>query len=314
MDICATLCPDICNDGRVNITVLRHFVELSETLHFGRASARANISTSALSRHIRQLEAELNVALFDRDNRTVELTPAGHRFQRYARDAVQQWDQIRFELTDPADQLRGEISLYCSVTASHSILFDLLNRFRPAHPGVEIRLQTGDPEYAIARVQALEEDLAIAARPATLPAGVRFKPIRVSPLVFIEPIETADPMPSCLPPDEREAWAEVPMILAAGGIARRRVDAWFRRLDVTPKIYAQVAGNEAIVSMVSLGLGLGVVPKIVLDNSPHAERVRVLEVDPVLEPYELGLFTLKRHLHNPLVDAFWSLLPDEVDQ
>jgi len=40
----------------------------------------------------------------------------------------------------------------------------------------------------------------------------------------------------------------------------------------------------------------------------------VLEVDPVLEPYELGLFTLKRHLHNPLVDAFWSLLPDEVDQ
>ena len=198
----------------MNITVLRHFVELSETLHFGRASARANISTSALSRHIRQLEAELNVALFDRDNRTVELTPAGIRFQRYARDAVQQWDQIRFELTDPADHLRGEISLYCSVTASHSILFDLLNRFRPAHPGVEIRLQTGDPEYAIARVQALEEDLAIAARPATLPAGVRFKPIRVSPLVFIEQVENkarfereyseeegAAPMPASKPAD-----------------------------------------------------------------------------------------------------------------
>ena len=159
----------------------------------------------------------------------------------------------------------------------------------------------------------MEEDLAIAARPANQPAGERYKPNRVSPLVYIEPVETADPIRR-LPPDVREAWAEVPMILAAGGIARRRVDAWFRRLDVTPKIYAQVAGNEAIVSMVSLGLGLGVVPKIVLDNSPHAERVRVLEVDPVLEPYELGLFTLKRHLHNPLVDAFWSLLPDEVDQ
>ena len=168
MDIYATLRPDICNDGRVNITVLRHFVELSETLHFGRASARANISTSALSRHIRQLEAELNVALFDRDNRTVELTPAGIRFQRYARDAVQQWDQIRFELTDPADHLRGAISLYCSVTASHSILFDLLNRFRPAHPGVEIRLQTGDPEYAIARCRRWRKILR--SRPARHPA------------------------------------------------------------------------------------------------------------------------------------------------
>ena len=297
----------------MNITVLRHFVELSETLHFGRASARANISTSALSRHIRQLEAELNVALFDRDNRSVELTAAGHRFQRYARDAVQQWDQIRFELTDPTDQLQGEISLYCSVTASHSILVDLLNRFRPAHPGVEIRLQTGDPEHAITRVQSLDEELAIAARPDRLPAGVEFKPIRVSPLVFIAPVETTDPTLGHLPPDGPGAWAEIPMILAAGGIARRRVDAWFRTLDVTPKIYAQVAGNEAIVSMVSLGLGVGVVPKIVLDNSPHAERIRVLDVDPVLDPYDLGLFTLKRHLRNPLVDAFWSVLSDSPE-
>ena len=294
----------------MDTTTLRHFIFLSETLHFGQASARANVSTSAMSRHIRQLEDELKVALFDRDNRSVELTPAGHRFQRYARDAVQQWDQIRFELTDPTDELQGEISLYCSVTASHSILFDLLNRFRPAHPGVEMRLQTGDPEHAIERVRALEEELAIAARPDSLPAGVEFKPIRVSPLVFIEPVDATDPTLAQLPPYGPEGWADIPMILAAGGIARRRIDAWFRTLDVTPKIYAQVAGNEAIVSMVSLGLGIGVVPKIVLDNSPHAERVRVLEVDPELEPYDLGLFTLRRHLRNPLVAAFWSLLPD----
>ncbi|MGB1681470.1 MAG: HTH-type transcriptional activator IlvY [Acidimicrobiales bacterium] len=294
----------------MNITVLRHFVELSETLHFGRASARSNISTSAMSRHIRQLEDELGVSLFDRDNRTVELTAAGDRFQRYARDAVQQWDQIRFELADPTDELRGEISLYCSVTASHSILVDLLNRFRPTHPGVELRLQTGDPEHAIARVQALEEELAIAARPDRLPAGVEFIPIRVSPLVFVAPLEPADPTLAHLPPRDSAGWDEIPMILAAGGIARRRVDSWFRALNVTPTIYAQVAGNEAIVSMVSLGLGVGVVPKIVLDNSPHAQRVRVLDVDPVLEPYDLGLFTLKRHLRNPLVAAFWSLLPE----
>ena len=46
-----------------------------------------------------------------------------------------------------------------------------------------------------------------------------------------------------------------------------------------PTIYAQVAGNEAIVSMVSLGFGVGVVPKIVLDNSPLADRVRALFFD-----------------------------------
>jgi len=298
----------------VNVRTLKQFILLCETLHFGRASQRANISTSALSRTIRQLETELNAKLFARDNRTVELTPEGHKFQRYALGAVQQWEQIRYELTDPAEQLRGELSLYCSVTASYSILFDLLNRFRPAHPGVEIRLQTGDPQHAIERVLASEEELAIAARPTELPAGALFEPIAVSPLVFIAPLESTDLNLAHLPPDSPADWGQIPMILAASGIARNRVDAWFAKLGVTPKIYAQVAGNEAIVSMVSLGLGVGVVPKIVLDNSPFAPRVRVLGVKPALTAYDLGLVTLKRHLKNPLVNAFWSLLADEGDQ
>jgi len=286
----------------VDIRTLRHFVTLSETLHFGRAAERANISTSALSRNIRQLEGEVGTALFDRDNRTVALTAAGRTFQRYARDAVQQWEQICFELTDPAERLSGELSLYCSVTASHSILFDLLNRFRPEHPDVEIRLQTGDPEHAIDRLLALEEDVAIAARPDRLPTGVVFEPIRVTPLVFIAAADAAVPQ---VPAET--AWQDTPMILPTGGIARKRVDGWFRDLGVTPTIYAQVAGNEAIVAMVSLGLGVGVVPQIVLENSQLAERVRILDVSPALDAYDLGLFTLKRHLNNPLVQAFWSL-------
>jgi LysR family positive regulator for ilvC len=290
----------------MHVRTLRQFIVLAETLHFGRASERANVSTSALSRTIRQLEGEVGAALFARDNRKVDLTPAGVRFLAYARDAVSQWDQIRFELTAPADQLEGEVSLYCSVTASHSILVDLLNRFRPDYPGVEIRLQTGDPQHAIERVVTLEEEVAIAARPDKLPPGVVFEQIEVSPLVFIGPPEGADVFAE-LPPDDDAAWADIPMILATSGIARDRVDAWFRNLGIAPKIYAQVAGNEAIVSMVSLGLGVGVVPKIVLDNSPPATRVQVLDVTPALEPYDLGLFTLKRHLQNPLVAAFWSL-------
>jgi len=173
---------------------------------------------------------------------------------------------------------------------------------------VEIRHQTGDPDHAIERSTALEEELAIAARPDTLPSGVVFKPIVESPLVFVGP-NTSEDMPATdFTPDTTADWENTPMILAAGGIARRRVDAWFAALDVTPQIYAHVAGNEAIVSMVSLGLGVGVVPKIVLDNSPQADRVRVLEIEPALDPYDLGLFTLERNLRNPLVSAFWSLL------
>jgi len=89
-------------------------------------------------------------------------------------------------------------------------------------------------------------------------------------------------------------------------IARDRLDQWFRNKGIQPRIWAQVAGNEAIVSMVSLGGGIGVVPQIVLDNSPLADRVEVVDVRPALAPLEVGLFVLEKRLNNRLVEAFWS--------
>jgi len=96
------------------------------------------------------------------------------------------------------------------------------------------------------------------------------------------------------------------MILSESGLSRQRVDAWFARLGIKPDIYAQVAGNEAIVSMVSLGFGVGVVPRIVLDNSPLAGKVEVLDIQPQLDAYDVGLFTLEKKLKSPLIKAFWG--------
>ena len=98
------------------------------------------------------------------------------------------------------------------------------------------------------------------------------------------------------------------MILSESGLSRTRVDAWFRDQGMQPTIYAQVAGNEAIVSMVSLGFGVGVVPQIVLENSPLADTIRILDIRPELEAYEVGLFTQEKKLRSPLVSALWSQL------
>lgn len=292
----------------MNFKILKQFLALAETLHFGRASDECHISISALSRNIRHLEEELGVSLFNRDNRTVVLTQEGQKFLKYARDTSSQWNLIRHELTDNSDQLSGEISLYGSVTASYSFLYELLRRFRIAYPAIEIKLRTGDPEHAIAHVLDGKEDLSIAARPAHLPRALAFNPIATSPLLFIAPLEQQVPNVPTNTPTTPQEWASIPMILSESGVSRARVDEWFRHRDITPRIYAQVTGNEAIVSMVSLGFGIGVVPKIVLDNSPLMDRIRVLDVTPELEPYDIGLFALKRNLKNPLVDAFWSLM------
>jgi LysR family positive regulator for ilvC len=76
---------------------------------------------------------------------------------------------------------------------------------------------------------------------------------------------------------------------------------------VSPNVYAQVSGNEAIVSMVALGCGVGVVPQLVLKSNPFGERVRVLEVLPELHPFRIGLCCRQAALANPLVAALWGL-------
>lgn len=287
----------------MDLRSLKLFLSLCETLHFGRASEACHISASALTRTIRQLEESLGVQLFERDNRRVSLTQEGEKFQSYAQDALMQWDVIRNDLLQEAQELQGEISVYCSVTASYSFLYEILSEFRQQHPRIEIKLHTGDAENAIQHVLNQTEDITIAARPDSMPATLAFKHIATSPLVFIAP-EQQSPLNELLR-DEID-WAEIPMILSEEGVARKRIDRWFKQQDVKPLIYAQVAGNEAIVSMVSLGFGVGVVPKIVLDNSPLAGKVRILDVEPQLKAYDVGLFALKKKLQSPLIEAFWS--------
>lgn len=293
----------------MDFRLLKHFVVLSDTLHFGRASELCHVSPSTLSRSIQQLESELSTLLFERDNRHVTLTAHGLDFQHYARETLEQWEMTKRRLANTA-QLSGEISIYCSVTASYSFLYELLSDVRTRHPGIELKLHTGDPADAMQRVMEGDDDMAITPRPRIPPNALAFKSLTRSPLVFIAPTAPCEWLPAAPESSTAEQWQQVPMILSEAGLSREHANTWFKAMGVSPSIYAQVAGHEAIVSMVGLSFGVGVVPKIVLDNSPLANRVRVLSVKPELPHYDVGLCVLNRRLKNPIIDALWAAISE----
>lgn len=282
---------------------LRLYIILADCRHFGRAATQCHVSPSTMSRNLKQLEEELGTVLMERDNRSVALTPEGERFLQLARETLQQWETFQDSLHQSRHKLKGQLSIYCSVTASYSFLYDLLAEFRVNHPGIAIKLHTGDPAQAIERVTSGQEDIAIAARPDKLPANVEFKPIAQSPLVFIAP-KNRDLMPSAL--RNSESWPQWPMIISEEGLARERFNLWCRDQNLTPDIYAEVKGNEAIVSMVSLGFGVGLVPRIVLENSPLRDRVELLPDQPDMGPFETGICVLQKRLKSPIVAALWQ--------
>lgn len=287
---------------------LSQFIVLSETLHYGQAAQKCHTSASTISRMVQRLEDELADRLFERDRKDVRLTQAGAEFKEFAVRTLDQYQQLRRQLHTQASELQGELSLYCSVTASYSFLSDLLAVFRERYPNVDIRLRTGDAAQAVDMALKGEVDIAIAARPDQLSSRLAFKPITQVPLSFIGPNQPG-PVAEALAQTEVD-WKNVPMILSESGLGRVRVERWFKQFGIKPSIYGQVSGHEAIVAMVALGFGAGVVPELVLSSSPMAEKVRILSVHPELEPFSVGLCALNQHLTHPLVQAFWQVSDD----
>ena len=139
---------------------------------------------SALTRTIQRLEQEVGQPLFLRDNRSVSLTETGSRLLAYARSALQDWQRFQDSLS-AGTRLSGSLSLYASITAVYSLLPELLERFRSAHPEVQLELRTGAAERAIERVLSGEIDLAVAAVPDQSQSRLEFLPLAETPLVAV---------------------------------------------------------------------------------------------------------------------------------
>ncbi len=287
----------------MDIRTLELFRHLSGSLHFARTSRACHITPSALTRVIQRLEAEVGEQLFIRDNRSVELTYAGLAFKKYTEDVLRRWDRLQGELSED-ETLKGQLALYCSVTAAYSILPDMITQYRAVHPGVQIRLETGDPAQALTRLMNRDADAVIAALPGTPPPQISFLNMATSPLVFIAARQYPDVI---IRENDRIDWEQTPMILADKGLSRERMDLWFAQNQVVPNIYSRVAGHEAIIALVNLGCGMGLVPKLVLEKSPLARDIDLLDNMPKLPPYEIGLCIRKKNLANPRVLALWEI-------
>lgn len=274
---------------------LEIFIKTAELLHFGKSSRACNLSPSALTRTIQRLEEDLGKALFLRDNRSVKLTEAGCELLDYARNAVQEWHQFQELITSVDDRITGTLSLYASITAVYSLLPELLEAYRQTYPGVYLELRTGDAEQAIDQVLSGEIDLAVAALPDRKQDRLEFTPLVETPLVFIasRPLKRID-------------FTKDPLIVPPSGVARRRLDGWLKKKAIVPRISTEVSGNEALIAMVRLGAGIGIVPQLALERSPLRDEVEPIPNAPKLAPYVVGLCVGKRNLKRPAVKAMWE--------
>lgn len=291
----------------MNIRDLKLFLHLCETCHFGMTANAMHVSPSTLSRQIQRLEEYFGHPLFIRDNRQVQITQMGEKVKRFAQQVINQHQQLMQELELSNQQLVGELRLFCSVTAAYSHLPEILDQFRIHYPLIEIKLSTGDAADAVTKIQLNDADVAIAGKPKQLPSGIEFLKFGEIEMVLLIPklnSSFSDKLHQKIPD-----WDNIPFILPDHGPSRQRIDLWFKQQKITsPKIYATVAGHEAIVSMVALGCGVALLPKVVMENSPERIRERITEWSTnLMQPFDIGICVQKRRLSEKIIAAFWNV-------
>jgi LysR family transcriptional regulator, positive regulator for ilvC len=274
---------------------LEAFLALADSLHFAHAAVQVHISPSALSRLLGRLEEELGVMLFERDTRRVSLTKDGLLFQQFCRETLHRRDDLRLRIGEQDDRLRGILRIYASVTACYSILPPFVETLTREHPELHLSVQTGDPSNAADAIREGRAELGLDALP---PGGFRdleCHSVQRTPLVFATSTTgiygTLNLRLDGIPVSTnkmKETISSIPFILPKTGLARERFERWTKQRGIKPNIAAETAGNEAILALCRLGLGLGLVPRLVLENGPFADGLVIYETGRELGDYDIG--------------------------
>ena len=277
---------------------LKAFLTLSRQLHFAKASALLNMSPSALSRLISRLEEETGVKLLDRDTRQVSLTKEGEEFALFAGKCLDENKALEDSLVKTEGFLQGTLNVYASVTACYTILPDFIASLSKKHPYIKISVETGDPAGATEALKEGRAQLAVTAIPSKSTQSIDSGISGIDRLVELESVSVKkSPLVLVSSPNKfqnkkyttpEETISSLPLILPKAGLARKRFDYWCKNRNISPNILAETAGNEAIIALARLGLGLGLVPKIVLENGPFSEGVVQYSTFSQLEEYNIG--------------------------
>ncbi len=262
---------------------LRYFMAVAQELHFGRAAARLHISQPPLTEHIKKLEAELGVRLFERTKRSVRITPAGEALQQEARRLLGDVEDL-YQVVRRADEgLNGILRTGFMSSATFAGVDRLSTHLLRHLPGVSITWHGLPTSEQVMALRAQQLDLGIVHLPADT-RGLELRVIARGDLVVA--MHTAHPLAR----RRKIALAELrddSFVLSPRPSAHGLHDliiATCQRAGFSPLIRHQARDMVSIISMVSIGAGVSLVPTwLAASKFPNTVYVRLKEQAPQIE-------------------------------
>ncbi|UPL18762.1 LysR family transcriptional regulator [Microbacterium aurugineum] len=261
----------------MNLEQLRGFVEVARLGHFTRASEHLHLAQPSLSRQISTLERELGAELFHRARGHISLTAAGETLLPRAQRMLADADAIRDEMGELAGLRRGRVRLGAPPTLCISLVAEAVSSFHATYPDVDLHLTESGSRLLVEQLAVGAVDIAlITASDGLPPAGVSLTrmPLLAEELVVVS--SAAEPPLTDGPAIDLEQLAALPLITFGESYElRATTDAAFREAGLTPHPVLEGAEMDTALRFVERGLGVAVVPAMVLFDRPGLRSVRL---------------------------------------
>ena len=296
----------------MNITIRQFqiFEAVAQHLSFTRAAEMLYLSQPAVSMQIKQLESEVELALFERMGKRLFLTEAGKELLIYARNISQQLVELDEVMDEIRGSERGSVTIAVATTANYFAL-KLLGEFYKRFSGTNISLDVTNRESLLKHLNDNTVDMVIMGQPPE-DIDVEATPFMDNPLVVIAPKGHELTKQKQIPLSVLQQ--ETFIMREHGSGTRIAMERFFEQSGYSISSVMEMSSNEAINQAVEAGLGLGIVSHHTLELELALERLEVLDVEsfPIMRHWYLVHRKGKRL--TALMDEFKRLVINEAGQ
>lgn len=290
-------------DRMNNIQKYKSFVKTVEYGSFTKAAEILSYSQSSISRMIADLEKEWNVVLLERNVGGVKLTSDGTKLLPYAKNVVAEYEKLQMEIDELNGLQSGLIRIGTFSSVATHWLPNIIKAFQKDYPNIDYELLLGDYTEIEDWIAEGRVDCGF----LRLPAKGDFE------TVFLD----KDRLMAIIPEDHSlvgcekfpvAAICDEPFMLLEKG-AKAEISEIFEKHGLTPNIKFTTWDDYAVMSMVEHGLGISILPELILKRIPY--RIAAKELD-VPAYREIGLALKSKKTASLAVKRFLDYLHKRV--
>lgn len=260
----------------MEMSQLRTFRTIAETLNFTRAAERLHLTQSAISHQIKALERELGEPLFIRAKRGVKLSPAGKLALEYAERILDDADALRERVGGREGVLQGRVRVAAATQAFVNLFANLFEQFMRRHAEVELSFRTTpSTDQTLADILNGTADVGFASLPVYSPA-LQVTELFTDELCVVVGSEHKLASKSSI--TVREIEAERLILFERGASVRRATDEFFKRVNLKARLTLESNDTYFIKHMVANGLGISLLPVWAVQEERAAGRLAQLPI------------------------------------